>query len=544
MNRQENQYQVFARRYRPKRFSEVLGQEATVTTLKNAIRLSKAAHAYLFSGSRGVGKTTLARIFAKALNCQNRQEECEPCNECPSCKEIHAGQSLDVIEIDGASNRGIDDIRQINETAYYAPSSGGFKIYIIDEVHMLTKEAFNALLKTLEEPPLKAKFFFATTESHKVLPTILSRCQRFDLKRISTKEIVEKLQKIAEEEKREVSSEALHSIANFAEGALRDAESLFDQLLCFKEDRIEEDDVRSMLGLVPQTVFFDLDQAFSKGNIRFAFELVESLFSEGKNLPHFLSQLIEHIRKISLFHHIDPSLIPLSLEQKKNYQKQAPLYPVSQALYLLDYLLRQEIELTKAFSERVFLENLLVHYLQTSQRIPTETLIKKLSELEKFFQTKEEVNTSFLIEEKKLFKEEPIDSLPSSEEKTKTAEKELIPITDEKRTFQETPEKKEIEPSATLKDEKKIATSESTTQSLPTQEKNSSPHQEPSSLIEPEKKSIDASKRTKKKELAPSDFSSNEKKEDALLSPKNMLRYETLMRFAAVELEGTVSIKL
>ncbi|MBU6447179.1 MAG: DNA polymerase III subunit gamma/tau, partial [Verrucomicrobia bacterium] len=206
-------YQVLARKYRPQSFRDVLAQDAAVTTLKNAIRFDKVAHAYLFCGSRGVGKTTLARLFAKALNCQSLTADFEPCNQCSSCHEISSGQSLDVIEIDGASNRGIDDIRQINETVGYAPSRGRYKIYIIDEVHMLTKEAFNALLKTLEEPPEQAKFFFATTEAHKVLPTIISRCQRFDLARIPPSLIVSKLGEIALDLNRMVDKEALELIA-------------------------------------------------------------------------------------------------------------------------------------------------------------------------------------------------------------------------------------------------------------------------------------------------------------------------------------------
>ena len=210
-------YQVIARKYRPQTFADVLGQSPIVTTLKNAIKKNRLAHAYLFCGSRGTGKTTLARVFAKALNCLQPTQDGEPCNQCTSCRGIVSGSSMDVLEIDGASNRGIEDIRQINETVGYATSSGKYKIYIIDEVHMLTKEAFNALLKTLEEPPAKVLFFFATTEPHKVLPTILSRCQRFNLSRISPQLIVNKLARIAKDLNAVAEEEALHMIATRAE---------------------------------------------------------------------------------------------------------------------------------------------------------------------------------------------------------------------------------------------------------------------------------------------------------------------------------------
>ena len=256
-------YQTFTRKYRPQKFQEVVGQEAIVTTLKNAIRLKRSAHAYLFSGSRGVGKTTLARLFAKALNCQNLDGQIEPCNECVSCKEIASSRSMDVIEIDGASNRGIDDMRQINETITYAPARG-YKIYIIDEVHMLTKEAFNALLKTLEEPPPAVKFFFATTEAHKVLPTIISRCQRFDLTQISHESIVTKLQAIAKESSREVEEEAMHLIARFSEGSLRDAESFLDQIFCFEEGPLQPKSFIKHWEQLPMNISFGSILPFKK----------------------------------------------------------------------------------------------------------------------------------------------------------------------------------------------------------------------------------------------------------------------------------------
>jgi DNA polymerase-3 subunit gamma/tau len=362
-------YQVLARKYRPQAFRDVVGQEAAVTTLKNAIRFDKIAHAYLFCGSRGVGKTTLARLFAKALNCHALTPELEPCNQCPSCLEIVSGQSLDVIEIDGASNRGIDDIRQINETVGYAPSQGRYKIYIIDEVHMLTKEAFNALLKTLEEPPEQAKFFFATTEPHKVLPTIISRCQRFDLARIQPTLISSKLQQIAIDLSRTVEPEALQLIASFSEGSLRDAESLFDQILCFSELTITASIVRQTLGLVPEELFHSLDQAFSTYHLPYAFELVEQLFQTGKDLSHFLEQLIEHYRNV----------VNAKCKQADAYK----LYTQQQALHILDLLIQAESTFQKSSFQRIALESLLLQIIRSKHRIPIEVLVKHLTNAER-----------------------------------------------------------------------------------------------------------------------------------------------------------------
>lgn len=359
-------YQVIARKYRPQAFRDVVGQEAAVTTLKNAIRFDKIAHAYLFCGTRGVGKTTLARLFAKALNCQSLTPDFEPCNSCPSCLEITAGQSLDVIEIDGASNRGIDDIRQINETVGFAPSHGKYKIYIIDEVHMLTKEAFNALLKTLEEPPEQVKFFFATTESHKVLPTIISRCQRFDLARISYSRIASKLESIAQDLSRTVDKDALELIASFSEGSLRDAESLFDQILCFSENQITSEIVRQTLGLAPKELFVGLDQAFASCNLPYAFELVEQLFQTGKDLPHFLEQLIEHYRNITL-------------AKMKNLPA-GKLYTQAQALHILDLLIQAESTFQKSVFQRIALESILLQIIRSKNRIPIEVLVRHLTE--------------------------------------------------------------------------------------------------------------------------------------------------------------------
>ncbi len=379
------EYQVLARKYRPQTFNEVLGQDAIVATLKNAIKKRRMAHAYLFSGSRGTGKTTLARLFAKALNCEHPSEDLEPCNVCSSCKEIAAGNSLDVLEIDGASNRGIDDVRQINETVGYSTASGKYKIYIIDEVHMLTKEAFNALLKTLEEPPEKVKFFFATTEPHKVLPTILSRCQRFNLNRIPLDAIVTKLQRMTEEQGFEADEDALRLVATRADGGLRDAESLLDQILSFHEgNTINCQAVADILGVMPQETFFRLDKAAQTCNFAEAFEIAEEIFSEGKDLTHFVEMLSEHFRNILVvkLSGVETPLLSLSDSAKEQYMESAKKYRKEQCLELLDHLVKTQQEIRFAPSPRIALEAALLHVIRTVHKVPIEVIVKKLAELE------------------------------------------------------------------------------------------------------------------------------------------------------------------
>lgn len=416
----KDKYQIFARKYRPQFFKDIAGQEAIITTLKNSLRLNKTAQAYLFSGSRGTGKTSLTRLFAKALNCQNLKDF-EPCNHCRSCLEITNSSSLDVIEIDGASNRGIDDIRQINETIGYAPSSGKYKIYIIDEVHMLTKEAFNALLKTLEEPPSTVKFFFATTEPHKVLPTIISRCQRFDLKRISPNLIIEKLKIISEDQQRTITEEALHLIARFADGSLRDAESMLDQILCYSQEEINTEIIDQILGLIPQDHFFKLDLAAHKGEIGIAFELTAMLYNTGKDFTYFVEELIEHYRKILMLKiksSIDLSLSP-SLHQK--YLEVSSFYSLDQCLYIIDYLLSSLQQMQKSPSKQYFLEMILLQIIKSKSRVTIATLVQRLSSLEKNFLTSSQSpkNSSTLHEnepgEKITFDNKILDNKPLEE---------------------------------------------------------------------------------------------------------------------------------
>ena len=266
-------YEVFARKYRPQTFDDLVGQNHVSQTLKNAVEQNRLAHAYLFVGPRGVGKTSTARILAKALNCVNGPTV-TPCGVCDNCKEIAAGNSLDVIEIDGASNNSVEDVRELRDNVRYAPAKGRYKIYLIDEVHMLSSAAFNALLKTLEEPPPHVKFIFATTEPQKVLPTILSRCQRFDLHRIPAKLIAQHLQYIAKQEKITLEPAAAHAIARGAEGGLRDAESMLDQLVAFCGDPISEGDVLKVFGFTSEQTVADLTDRILRSATAEAIELV------------------------------------------------------------------------------------------------------------------------------------------------------------------------------------------------------------------------------------------------------------------------------
>lgn len=375
---------VSARKYRPQSFAEVLGQDPIVTTLKNAIKKQLLAHAYLFCGARGTGKTTLARVLAKALNCLNPQDN-EPCNTCNYCREISSGSSLDVLEIDGASHRGIDDVRQITETASYAASSGKHKIYIIDEVHMLTKEAFNALLKTLEEPPPKVIFLFATTEPHKVPATILSRCQRFNLNRIPAEMIKIKLRQIAADHQVAIDEEALQILSQRADGALRDAESLLDQMMTFQEGKITAATVNSILGMMSKDCFFALDKAGKEGNLSMAFEVAEQVFSQGKDVSHFLDNLIEHFRNILLIKLAgkEASFLSIGSQDRARYEEIANFYNQEQCLYVIDFLMETQTKNRFNASNKFVLEAILLHVLRSHHRVPVDVLVKRLVELEK-----------------------------------------------------------------------------------------------------------------------------------------------------------------
>ena len=328
-------YIVIARRWRPQVFEDIIGQDHVSKTLANAIANDRIAHAYIFTGPRGVGKTTTARILAKALNCEKGPTPV-PCNECASCKAITEGNSMDVLEIDGASNRGIDEIRNLRENIRFTPSMGKYRIYIIDEVHMLTKEAFNALLKTLEEPPEHALFIFATTEIHKVPATILSRCQRFDFHRMPLKTIMEHIRHICEKDAIDADEDALLQIAKKADGSMRDAQSILDQIISFSGKKITFEDVAQALGVIHQDIYFELDALIRAKDLKGLILKSADIISSGYDLNEFLLGFEEHLRNILVTHTLGSTdLLETSEEYLRRYKETADQYSENDLLAAL-----------------------------------------------------------------------------------------------------------------------------------------------------------------------------------------------------------------
>ncbi len=375
-------YQVIARKYRPQRFADVVGQEHVTQTLSNAIAQKRIAHAYLFCGPRGTGKTTIARIFAKCLNCTGGPKVDFDDND-SRVQEITEGRALDVLEIDGASNNGVEQVRELRETCKYAPANSTYKIFIIDEVHMLSTAAFNALLKTLEEPPAHVKFMFATTDPEKVLPTILSRCQRFDLRRIPSALITKHLAEIAVKEKVTIDAAALHAIARGADGGMRDAESTLDQLISFCGDKIEEPDVLSMFGLAAQNQILKLSHAVLAGEISTALTQLDELARGGKDLGRLLGDLLNHFRNLLIYQVSkgDLNLLEASEAEVSALKEQSALANTDAFTRILEVLADAELRLRDAASKKILLEVTLLRAIEARSALSLDAVLKQLNQL-------------------------------------------------------------------------------------------------------------------------------------------------------------------
>jgi len=376
-------YLVLARKYRPMFFEDVVGQQHVTRTLQNAIQQDRIANAYLFSGPRGVGKTTVARLLAKALNCEQGPTT-RPCNQCSSCIDINESRSLDVFEIDGASNRGIDEVRNLREGLRYSPNPGKHRIYIIDEVHMLTNEAFNALLKTLEEPPERVLFVFATTEPHKVPATILSRCQRFDFKRITNKKIIEQLSDICSKEDVSIDAESLRLIATKADGGMRDAESLLDQVIAFSGKDIKAKDVETLLGIINQELFFQVTDLIKKGDVQGGLNLANQVFVEGYDFSEFLTGLAEHFRNFLVARTTGATdELEVSEENAKRYMEEREDFEVEDLLRLIKIASDTDNLVRRSSNARVHLEVALVKMIKLSKSVQLSQLLEKFDEIKK-----------------------------------------------------------------------------------------------------------------------------------------------------------------
>jgi DNA polymerase III subunit gamma/tau len=374
-------YEVFARKYRPQTFDDIVGQTHVTRTLKNAVEQNRLAHAYLFVGPRGTGKTSTARILAKALNCASGPTV-TPCGKCDNCREIAGGNSLDVIELDAASNRGIDDVRELRDNVRYAPAKSRFKIYIIDEVHMLTKEAANALLKTLEEPPKHVIFCLATTEPEKLPITILSRCQRFDLHRIATNLIAQQLQKIAGTEKLTLEPAAAHAVARGAEGGMRDAESMLDQLVAFCGEKISEADVLNVFGFTSQQTVIDFVGRILRGETADALALLHEQCEAGKDMMKLMADTIGYLRDLLVFK-VKPDALSdeASAEMRTAFNEQASLLETDRLLELIDQFAVAEGRMKWAPNKKLHFEVAVIRAIQSLGQTTLDEVIENLNAL-------------------------------------------------------------------------------------------------------------------------------------------------------------------
>ncbi len=376
-------YLVLARKWRPRTFDKMVGQEFISRTLKNAVKTNHVAHAFLFSGSRGVGKTSAARILAKCLNCDEGPTP-EPCNDCSSCQEIDEGRSLDVYEIDGASNTSVDDIRELRENIKYLPRPGKHRVYIIDEVHMLSKSAFNALLKTLEEPPDHVVFIFATTEPHKVPETIQSRCQRFDFRRIPRAKILERLQEMAQEEGYKIDERALSAVAKAADGSMRDAQSLLDQIISYCGPSVPDEAVAEILGIAGREYFYRISAAILGQDPRECIEALDEIYRSGYDINQFYRDLVEHFRNLLMARLLpDPSsVLDMNDGEIQELKQQAEQASPEDLRRLVSILLKAEQDILRSSLPRMGMEITLIKMAHLGRLEPLEKILEKITSFE------------------------------------------------------------------------------------------------------------------------------------------------------------------
>ena len=375
-------YLVLARKYRPQAFDQVIEQVHITRTLTNAISAGRVAHAILFSGPRGTGKTTVARILAKAMNCKEGPTP-QPCNICRSCNEITAGHAIDVFEIDGASNNSVDQIRELRENVKYMPAHSPYKIYIIDEVHMLSTAAFNALLKTLEEPPSHVMFMFATTEPHKIPITILSRCQRYDFRRIGLESISTHMASLCRREGFEMADESLGLIAREAGGSMRDALSLLDQLMTCAQGLVTHEQVLDILGVIDRKIIFDLAASILNADIHVALDLLDDVYDRGHDMKKLYADLLEHFRNLlvaAMGNKIE-KLVDLPSGEIEQLVTQAKPLSVGTLNQMFDMLFKAEVSIRMSPQPKLALEMVLIRLLQTKPALPIDVLIDKLDAL-------------------------------------------------------------------------------------------------------------------------------------------------------------------
>ena len=375
-------YQVLYRKWRPKTFADVSGQPQATVTLQNEIKIGRINHAYLFTGSRGTGKTTCAKIFAKAVNCLNTTDG-NPCGECENCKGIESGEILDIVEMDAASNRGIDDIRDIIDKAQFAPAKAKYRVYIVDEVHMLTDQAFNALLKTLEEPPKHVIFILATTEVHKLPATIVSRCQRFDFHRIPADAIADRLEFVSQQENVNITRDAALLIAAVADGALRDALSLLDRCIAL-DTNVDSDIVRKAAGLAKRDYLFDLASCCINKNVAKALEIIDSLYTQAKDMARLCDEIIDHFRNLMIIKTVKnpKEFLVMSEDEFDNAQTQADYLSLEEIVYIMDVLEQSYQRMGRGSSNRTELETALVKLSSPELDFSMEALLSRIAALE------------------------------------------------------------------------------------------------------------------------------------------------------------------